>query len=286
MRDFRDAKAMAQTLRDALKAKSVTLTHSESLELIARTLGLHDWNELAARIQFEPQPPAPALAPLTHPINLPPLRAGQIVPMLPLRDIVFFPHMAAPLFLGRDKSRRALEHALASDGRLLVVTQRRSGDDDPGPDALYHAGVAVSVIQHLVMGDGSVKLLVQGLERAAVARFIEGQFWSAEVAPIEEPRGGTPEAAELAHAALQAYQAHANIDLSSPPQALMQLKHPFNNPGTLADTLAQLLSIRIDRAQELLETGDVVARLEKILELMKAGVALRSALIPPPPAQP
>jgi ATP-dependent Lon protease len=193
--------------------------------------------------------------------------------MLPLRDLVFFPHMATPIFLGREKSMRALEHALAGDGRLLVITQRRAGDDDPGPDALYRVGVTVSVIHHLTLGEGkaeagTVRLFVQGLERAAVTRFTDGQFWSAEVAPIEELRAKTPEAEGLVLPVLKAYQAYANVDLASPPQALV--RH-ISDPSTLADTLAQLLSIGIDRRQELLETGDVIARLEKVLELMKAG---------------
>jgi ATP-dependent Lon protease len=266
MRDFRDAKAMAQTLREALKAKSVDLTHSESLELIAKALGLHDWNELAARIQSgRPEPQPSEFAPQSRPIGFAPLQAGQVVPMLPLRDLVFFPHMAAPLFVGREKSLRAVEDAVGRDGRLLVVAQRHPGDDDPGPDGLYNVGVSVSVIHRFPLADGTVKLFVQGLERAALTRFIAGPFWSVEVAPIEEQHNRTPEAAGLAGKALEAYQ-HAN--LSSKPQGFDRLA--FSDPSTLADTLAHLLSIGIERRQELLATGDVIARLEKILEFMKA----------------
>lgn len=262
MRDFRDAKVMAQTLRKALKAKSVDLTHSESLELIAKALGLHDWNELAARIQSaRPEPPSES-APQARPA----LRAGQVVPMLPLRDLVFFPHMGKLLFVGREKSLRAVEHAIERDCRQVVVTQRRSGDDDPGPDDLYDVGVTVSVIHKFQLGDGTVKLSVEGLERAAVTRFIDGPFWSAEVAPIEEQRSRTPEAAGLAGKAVEAYQ----HPLSSPPQDIFQDIFPLiRDPSALADKIAQVLPIGIDRRQELLATGDVIARLEKILELMK-----------------
>src|SRR5437899_6368188 len=97
MRDFRDAKAMAQTLREALKAKSVSLTHSESLELVARVLGFHDWNVLSARIQSEHQPLA------TEPTA--PISTGARLPTVPLRDIVLFPKMVAPLFMGRESSK-------------------------------------------------------------------------------------------------------------------------------------------------------------------------------------
>ena len=137
MRDFRDAKAMAQTLREALKAKSVSLTHSESLELVARTLGLPDWNFLAARIQASQS--APAVPATGRRLACQP---QAVVPILAIRDLVLFPKMVAPIFVGREKTRRAIERALATDRRILVVTQRRSADDDPALDALYAVGVA------------------------------------------------------------------------------------------------------------------------------------------------
>src|ERR1700754_355721 len=106
MRDFRDAKAMAQTLREALKTKSVTLTHSESLELVAKTLGFHDWNVLSARIQASP-PAGSASATLASAAILSPLSAGAHIPMIPMRDLVVFPQMNTTIFVGRDKTRRA-----------------------------------------------------------------------------------------------------------------------------------------------------------------------------------
>ena len=197
MRDFRDAKAMAQTLREAFKAKSVPLTHSESLELVAKTFGLPDWNFLAAKIQASQQiavQPAPTIAPSS-------ISAGSFVPVIPMRDIVVFPQMVVPIFVGREKTRRAIERAAATDGRIAVLTQRRAADDDP---ALY-------------------------------------QRW-------------------------------AKIDLSAlpqGPQARFRLPS-VEEPGGLADSIAPLLPIGIERKQQLLATGDVVARLEAILELMKA----------------
>jgi uncharacterized protein len=124
MRDFRDAKAMAQTLRDALKAKSVTLTNSESLELIAKILGFHDWNVLSARIQAGPN-----RTPIRIPANVPavPLPAGADLPLVPLRDIVLFPNMIAPIFAARVKTKRALDCAMAADRRIFAVTQPTPG---------------------------------------------------------------------------------------------------------------------------------------------------------------
>ena len=269
MRDFRDAKTMAQSLREALKAKSINLTHAESLELIARTLGFHDWNVLSARIQSaHPRRASDVWAPAAAALS--PVPTGASVPVLPLRDFVLFPHAVGPLFLGRDKSKRAVEHALANNVRILVVTQKRSGDDDPRPEALYGTGVTASVIGHQTLADDSIRLLVQGLERAKISRFAEGEFWSAEIALVEETRGWTPEAATFARMALEAYLAFAKIDPSNPPTALLRLHH-ISDPSAMADAIAQLIPTGIEQRQELLEATDVIARLERILELMKAG---------------
>jgi ATP-dependent Lon protease len=267
MRDFRDAKAMAQTLRDALKAKSVSLTHSESLELIARTFGFPDWNFLAARIQASQ--PAPAVLASAAPA----VPTATVVPVLAIRDLVFFPKMVAPVFVAREKTRRAIERALATDRRIIVVAQRRSTDDDPALDALYPVGVSAGIVSCVTIVDGTLKLMLSGLARMSVLRPVEENFLAAEVAPIEETRGQTVEAAARARAVLDAYQVYANVDYSNMPWTLPSrlLLPSIGDPGELADTVASLLSAGIDQRQQLLETGDVVTRLEKILELMKAG---------------
>ena len=274
MRDFRDAKAMAQTLREALKAKSVSLTHSESLELMAKAFGFHDWNELAAKIQASQPATVPASAPSSPATILPspPAEAG-VVPVIPMRDLVLFPQMIAPVFVGREKTRRAIERAVGMDGRILVVTQRRSGDDDPDLDALYSVGVTASVLNREPLPDGTLKLFISGLHRTVVVKPVDGAFLAAVTTPIEETRGQTPEAVALSRAVLRAYQVYANIDFSALPQELQaRFRLPsMGEPGRLADSVALLLSVGIDKRQQLLETSDVVARLEKILELMKAG---------------
>ncbi|SDT48416.1 LON peptidase substrate-binding domain-containing protein [Bradyrhizobium canariense] len=271
MRDFRDAKAMAQTLREALKTKSVSLSHSESLELVAKTFGFPDWNFLAARIQASQ--PAFHSSVTPAPLNvLTPVSGGAGIPIVPMRDLVLFPQMVAPIFVGRDKTRRAIARAISTDSRVLVVTQRRAADDDPTLDALYSVGVMASVIHRATLLDGTLKLFVSGLERTAIIGPVEEEFLAAEVAPFEETRGHTAEAEALFLAVLDAYQIWANLDLSAMPQgpqARLQLPS-IGEPGGLADAVAPLLSIGIDRKQQLLETGDVVARLEAILELMKA----------------
>lgn len=265
MRDFRDAKAMAQTLREALQARSVSFTHSESQELIAKILGFRDWNVLAARIQASP----PAMASVR-----PTVPTETSVPIFPMRDLVLFPHMIAPIFVGREKTRRALECAMAGDRRVLMVAQRHGADHDPDSlEALYPVGVTASVIDRQTQVDGVLKVSVSGLLRTAVVRLINGEFLSAEAVPIEEERGQSREAIALSRAVLDAYQVYANVDfaaLPTTPKARFGLPS-IGDPSLLADTLAPLLSISVEHRQQLLETSDVVTRLEKILDLMNAG---------------
>lgn len=272
MRDFRDAKAMAQTLREALNAKSVSLPHSESQELIAKILGFRDWNVLAARIQAS-QPTATESG-TSVPAAVASISAGAGIPIFPMRDLVLFPHMIAPIFVGRDKTQRAVECAMAGDRRVLVVAQRRGADNDPNTlESIYPVGVTASVINRQTQVDGVLKVSVSGLQRTAIIGLINDEFLAAEVAPIEEERGQSAEAATLSRAVLDAYQIYANVDFSSlPPGPKARFGLPsIGDPSLLADTVAPLLSIGIEKKQQLLETSDVVTRLETILDLMKAG---------------
>ena len=264
MRDFRDAKAMAQSLREALKARSVSLTHSESLELVARTLGLPDWNHLAARIQSSQPEPVASAAPT--------VAAGAALPIVPMRDLVVFPQMVAPIFVGREKTRRAMERALATDRRVLVVTQRRPTDDDPAFDALHSVGVTANVIHNATLLDGTLKLFISGIARGVVVRPVEEEFLMAEVAPVDETSRQTVEAVALFSAVLEAYQTWTNVHFSALPQgprARLGLPNT-GDPGMLADAIAPLLPVTIEQRQQLLETSDVVARLDDaILKLIK-----------------
>lgn len=264
MRDFRDAKAMALSLREALKAKSVSLTHSESLELVARTLGLPDWNHLAAQIQSSQSEPASSVAAT--------IAAGAVMPIVPMRDLVMFPQMVAPIFVGREKSKRAIERALATDRRVLVVTQRRGADDDPDVNALYSVGVTAAVINRVTLTDRTVKLLISGLERAAVGRPVADEFLAAEIAPVEENNGQTDQAVLLSRLVLDAYRMFANVNYSNLPLPLQARLHlpGIGDPSLLADTVAPLLPVSIEQRQQLLETSDVTARLDAIFDLIRA----------------
>ena len=263
MRDFRDAKAMAQTLREALKTKSVSLTHSESLELVATILGFRDWNVLSARIQSEVQPAANPRPTIPATVRL---AAENQLPTLPLRDIVVFPHLNVPLFAGRAKTISAVERAMAKDGQILVVTQRRSGDDNPTAADLYGVGLTASVTDLIKLNDGTIKLLVKTLTRATIVRLVEDPFLTAEIAPFDESRGQDEEAIALSRAVLEALFAARNVgQISSVYGRLQENKEP----GTLADAVAAILRCDIRQKQDLLETGDVASRLQKILALIK-----------------
>lgn len=267
MRDFRDAKAMAQTLSEALAAKSVSLSHSENLELIAKILGLRDWNVLAARIQANRQPNAPEGPSVVAPAG----STRTNVPIFPMRDLVLFPQTITPIFVARDKTRRAVERAMAGDRRVLVVAQRHGADNDPSTlQSFYPVGVTASVINSQTQMDGVLKVTVSGLQRMAITRLVDGEFLAAEITVIEEQRGQSPEAASLSRMLLDAYRTYANVDHSSlPARQRVRFGLPSaDNPGLLADTVAQMLPTGIDEKQQLLETSDVVTRLEKVLELL------------------
>src|SRR5215813_1443203 len=250
MRDFRDAKAMAQTLREALKTKSVSLTHGESLELVAT-------------IQSEVQPAANPGSTIPATVRLMP---ENQLPTVPLRDIVLFPHLNVPLFAGRAKTIHAIECAMAKDRRILVVTQRRPGDDNPTAADLYGVGLTASVTELMKLHDGTIKLLIKTFTRATIVRLVEDPFLTAEIAPLDEPRGQDEEAIALSRALLETLLCARNVGQVS---FLYDRLQESKEPGTLADAIATILTCDIRQKQDLLETGDVVARLQKILALMK-----------------
>lgn len=264
MRDFRDAKAMAHTLRDALKSKSISISHSESLELVAQTLGFHDWNVLSAAIQSSRPVAAAAKSPAAS------LNGGTVIPVTPMRDIVFFPQLISPMFVGREKTRRAIERAVAHDGRIVVVTQKRAEDDNPGFDALHSIGVIADIIHRVQLPNGDFRVKVSCAERVAIIRPVENDFLAAEVAPIGELRALDAEAFARTREIFEAYQSFTN---TAPPPSLYRYA---SEPGVFADVLAQVLDLGIEKTQQILETPDVVMRLETILGWLRAGAPARA----------
>ena len=178
----------------------------------------------------------------------------KILPVLPLRDIVVFPHMVVPLFVGRDKSVRALEEVMKSDKQILLATQKNSSDDDPAPGAIYDIGVIATVLQLLKLPDGTVKVLVEGKSRGRIQKFTDqADFYQAEVETVDEEGGQAHEAEALSRAVVEQFENYIKLNKKVPPEALASIPQ-IAEPGKLADSIAGHLSVKIADKQALLET--------------------------------
>ena len=198
----------------------------------------------------------------------------KILPVLPLRDIVVFPHMVVPLFVGREKSVRALEEVMRHDKQIILATQKVSTDDDPGPDAIYNVGVLATVLQLLKLPDGTVKVLVEGKSRATIQRFTgQADFYEAEIGDIVEDAGDANEAEALCRAVAEQFESYVKLNKKIPPEALASIPQ-ITEAGKLADTIAQHLSVKIGEKQQLLEIFDVAKRLEKVFALMEGEISV------------
>src|SRR6201986_838932 len=199
----------------------------------------------------------------------------KILPILPLRDIVVFPHQPVPLFVGREKSVRALEEAMKNEGKqILLATQKDKDDDDPAPDGIYDVGVVATVLQLLKLPDGTVKVLVEGRARAGVSRFTsQSEFYEAEIAYVAEDGAGSAEAEALSRAVVEQFENYVKLNKKVPPEALAAIPQ-IDNPGELADRIASHLSVKIAEKQQLLEVFNVVKRLEKVYALMEGEISV------------
>ena len=199
----------------------------------------------------------------------------KILPILPLRDIVVFPHQPVPLFVGREKSVRALEEAMKNEGKqILLATQKDKDDDDPAPDGIYDVGVVATVLQLLKLPDGTVKVLVEGRARAGVTRFTsQAEYYEAEIAYVAEDGAGSAEAEALSRAVVEQFENYVKLNKKVPPEALAAIPQ-IDNPGELADRIASHLSVKIAEKQQLLEVFNVVKRLEKVYALMEGEISV------------
>ena len=198
----------------------------------------------------------------------------QTLPVLPLRDIVVFPHMVVPLFVGREKSVKALEEVMKGDKSILLATQKTSADDDPEPSAIYDVGVVATVLQLLKLPDGTVKVLVEGKRRAALLRFTRTEgFFEAETAALDEDGEDAPEAEALSRAVAEQFENYVKLNKKVPPEALAAIPQ-IAEPGKLADSIAAHLSVKIADKQALLEIFNVAKRLEKVYGLMEGEISV------------
>ena len=198
----------------------------------------------------------------------------KTLPVLPLRDIVVFPHMVVPLFVGREKSVRALDEIMAGDKQILLATQKNSVDDDPAADAIYPVGVLATVLQLLKLPDGTVKVLVEGKSRARLVKFTERtEFFEAEAVEIPEEAGDPSQSEALLRAVVEQFENYVKLNKKVPPEALSAIPQ-IVEPSKLADSVAAHLSIKIADKQALLETTDVPKRLERVYGLMEGEISV------------
>ena len=198
----------------------------------------------------------------------------EAYPVLPLRDIVVFPYMIVPLFVGREKSINALEEVMRADKQILLAAQKNAGDDDPAPDAIYQMGTLASVLQLLKLPDGTVKVLVEGTARAKVARYLDNaEYFEAEVERVTETVGSKDEIEALARSAVSQFESYVKLNKKISPEVLGTIGQ-IEDYSKLADTIASHLAIKIADKQEILEVTAISERLERVYTLMESEISV------------
>ncbi|CRM32638.1 Lon protease [Pseudomonas sp. 24 E 1] len=196
------------------------------------------------------------------------------LPLLPLRDVVVYPHMVIPLFVGREKSIEALEAAMTGDKQILLLAQRNPADDDPGEDALYRVGTIATVLQLLKLPDGTVKVLVEGEQRGSVERFMEVDgHLRAEVALIDEVEAPERESEVFVRSLLSQFEQYVQLGKKVPAEVLSSL-NSIDEPSRLVDTMAAHMALKIEQKQDILEIIDLSARVEHVLALLDGEIDL------------
>ena len=198
----------------------------------------------------------------------------ETYPVLPLRDIVVFPHMIVPLFVGREKSIRALEEVMKSERFILLATQKNAADDDPATDAIFETGTIANVLQLLKLPDGTVKVLVEGAARAGVRRYLDSDsFYEAEAEVLAEDASGDVEIEALARSVVSEFEGYVKLNKKISPEVVAAVSQ-IGDHSKLADTIASHLAIKIADKQAILETLSVAKRIEKCLSLMESEVSV------------
>jgi ATP-dependent Lon protease len=213
---------------------------------------------------------------MTNPKPRPSIVHGEShsYPVLPLRDIVVFPHMIVPLFVGREKSIRALEEVMKNDALILLATQKNASDDDPNPDSIYEVGTLASVLQLLKLPDGTVKVLVEGLERARVQKYSDRtEYYEATAVALADTDANSVEAEALARSVVSDFESYVKLNkkISAEVVGVVQAITDF---AKLSDQVAQHLAVKIADRQGILETLSVTQRLEKVLGLMESEISV------------
>ncbi len=198
------------------------------------------------------------------------------LPLLPLRDVVVFPHMVIPLFVGRPKSIKALESAMEAERRIMLVAQKAAAKDEPAVDDMFSVGCVATILQMLKLPDGTVKVLVEGQQRARVNRISEGEHhFVGNVTPVEAPEAPTAERSSeieaLRRAVMQQFDHYVKLNKKIPPEILTSIAS-IDDAGRLADTIAAHLPLKLDAKQAILDLGEVQERLENLFEQLEREV--------------
>ena len=200
--------------------------------------------------------------------------AGELLPVLPLRDIVVFPHMIVPLFVGREKSVRALEAVMKEDKQILLVAQKNAAQDDPSAEDIYRIGTVSTILQLLKLPDGTVKVLVEGGKRAKITAFKETEhYFEAFVEPMPDRESEAKELDALGRTVVSQFEQYIKLNKKIAPEVLVSLNQ-IDDPSKLADSIAQHLNLKIPEKQELLETPRVGERLERVFGHMESEIGV------------
>ena len=195
-------------------------------------------------------------------------------PMLPLRDVVVFPHMVIPLFVGREKSIKALDHAMESGKQIFLAAQHDAADDDPSPEHIYEIGTVANILQLLKLPDGTVKVLVEGTARAAIVRYVQSEeAFEVDAVDINDELIDEREAEVLIRTVVTEFEQYVKLNQKIPPEVLTSLSG-IEEPGRLADTIAAHLTLRNEEKQKILEYASSRERLEHILGIMESEIDL------------
>ena len=198
----------------------------------------------------------------------------DVLAVLPLRDIVVFPHMIVPLFVGREKSVRALEAVMKEDKQILLVAQKNAAQDDPSVDDIYRIGTVSTILQLLKLPDGTVKVLVEGGRRARITGFKETEaYFEAAVEPMADPDGDVKELEVLGRSVVSQFEQYIKLNKKIAPEVLVSLNQ-IEDPSKLADTVASHLSLKVAEKQELLELPKVGERLERVFGHMESEIGV------------
>src|SRR5580765_4418604 len=193
-------------------------------------------------------------------------------PLLPLRDVVVFPHMVIPLFVGRPKSIKAMETAMEAGKSILLVAQKSAAKDDPGPGDMYAIGCVSNILQMLKLPDGTVKVLVEGGSRAHIKEVVDVRtHWVAEATPVPLEGAPAPEVEAMRRALLSAFDQYVKLNKKIPPEILTSLSG-IDEAGRLADTVAAHLPLKLEQKQQVLEMFDVKSRLEHLLSQLETEI--------------